>query len=216
MAKPDLSDYKEVAERIRDFRERHPEGCLQSEILDSPRDGFVVVKAYAYRKPDDPRPGTGLAWEPVPGKTPYTKDSELMNAETSAWGRAIIAVGASDAKQIASADELRNRREPEAAKAPEPKDVRVPMNEGQKNDMRRMLKEHKKLLPAEAVKSLDAALEKGCYYDYAERAIGKCIDILGNEGVEFFRGREGDIQSDDIAVGYRAGDASGAGDEVPF
>jgi hypothetical protein len=115
MAKPDLSDYKEVAERIRDFRERHPEGCLQSEILDSPRDGFVVVKAYAYRKPDDPRPGTGLAWEPVPGKTPYTKDSELMNAETSAWGRAIIAVGASDAKQIASADEVRNRRETEYA-----------------------------------------------------------------------------------------------------
>jgi hypothetical protein len=113
MAKPDLSDYKEVAERIQDFRVKHPEGCLQSEILDSPRDGFVVVKAYAYRTPDDPRPGTGLAWEPVPGKTPYTKDSELMNAETSAWGRAIIAVGASDAKQIASADEVRNRREPE-------------------------------------------------------------------------------------------------------
>ena len=115
MGKPDLSDYKEVAERIQDFRVKHPEGCLQSEILDSPRDGFVVVKAYAYRTPDDPRPGTGLAWEPVPGKTPYTKDSELMNAETSAWGRAIIAVGASDAKQIASADEVRNRREPEYA-----------------------------------------------------------------------------------------------------
>ena len=33
-----------------------------------------------------------------------------MNAETSAWGRALIAVGAADAKRhIASANEVRNR-----------------------------------------------------------------------------------------------------------
>jgi hypothetical protein len=118
MAKPDLSDYKEVSERIQDFRTAHPEGSLQSEILDSPFDGFVVVKGYAYRSPDDDRPGTGLAWEPVPGKTPYTKDSELQNAETSAWGRAIIAVGASDASKVASANEVRNRAEtPKASDA---------------------------------------------------------------------------------------------------
>jgi hypothetical protein len=29
------------------------------------------------------RPGIGMAWEPFPGRTPYTKASELMNAETS-------------------------------------------------------------------------------------------------------------------------------------
>lgn len=107
----DLSDYKEVSERIDDFREKHPEGTLQSEVIPSPFDSFVIVKAYAYRSPDDPRPGVGLAWEPVPGKTPYTKDSELMNAETSAWGRAIVAVGASDAKKVASANEVRNRQD---------------------------------------------------------------------------------------------------------
>jgi hypothetical protein len=116
--KPDLSGYKEVSERIQDFRKTHPEGSLQSEVVPSPVDGFVVVKGYAFRSPDDPRPGTGLAWEPVPGKTPYTKDSELQNAETSAWGRAIIAVGASDASKVASADEVRNRQEPERS-APE-------------------------------------------------------------------------------------------------
>jgi hypothetical protein len=71
------------------------------------------VKAYAYRTPDDQRPGTGLAWEPCPGKTPYTKDSELQNAETSAIGRAIIMVGASDAKKVASANEVRNRQAPD-------------------------------------------------------------------------------------------------------
>lgn len=109
--KPDLSNYVEVSERISHFREKYPNGSLQSEIVDSPVDGFVAVKAYAFRTPDDPAPGVGLAWEPVPGKTPYTKDSELMNAETSAWGRAIIAVGASDASRVASANEVRNRQE---------------------------------------------------------------------------------------------------------
>jgi hypothetical protein len=109
----DMGDYKEVAERIQDFRAMFPEGTLQSEVIPSPVDGFVLVKGYAYRHPDDARPGIGLAWEPVPGKTPYTRDSEIMNAETSAWGRAIIAVGASDAKRVASANEVRNRQAPD-------------------------------------------------------------------------------------------------------
>jgi hypothetical protein len=68
----------------------------------------VAYVAAAYRTPDDPRPGIGVAWELYPGTTPYTRDSELMNAETSAWGRAIVAVGI-PTKKIASADEVRNR-----------------------------------------------------------------------------------------------------------
>ena len=48
------------------------------------------------------------AFEPIPGKTSYTKDSEVMNAETSAWGRAIVALGF-ETKKIASADEVRAR-----------------------------------------------------------------------------------------------------------
>lgn len=106
----DLSNYVEVSERIVHFRDAYPDGTLQAEVV-SLTDSLVVVRAYAYRTADDPRPGTGLASEPLPGKTPYTKDSELMNAETSAWGRAIIAVGASDAKRgVASANEVRNRQ----------------------------------------------------------------------------------------------------------
>jgi hypothetical protein len=55
-----------------------------------------------------------------PGRTPYTKGSELQNAETSAWGRAIVAVGAADTKKgIASSEEVRNRRgEQESAPMP--------------------------------------------------------------------------------------------------
>ena len=53
----------------------------------------------------------GTAWEPIPGPTPYTKDSELMNAETAAWGRAIIAAGI-PSKKIASSQEVQARQEP--------------------------------------------------------------------------------------------------------
>ena len=103
-------DYIEVKDRIVQFRDMYPEGTLQADIV-AHTDTLIVVKAYAYRTPDDPRPGTGLASEPFPGKTNFTRDSELMNAETSAWGRALIAVGAADAKRgIASANEVRNRQ----------------------------------------------------------------------------------------------------------
>lgn len=115
-------DYVDVAERIREFREKHPEGSLQRVdwgVSESPGGAvFVYYTAAAYRTPDDPRPGIGTAWEPLPGRTPYTKDSELMNAETSAWGRAIIAAGAADAKRVASANEVANRRPPEANAKP--------------------------------------------------------------------------------------------------
>jgi hypothetical protein len=70
-----------------------------------------VFKAYAYRTADDPRPGVGHASEPIPGKTPYTKDSEWANGETSAWGRAIVAVLAADTRKgVASRDEVAARR----------------------------------------------------------------------------------------------------------
>ena len=123
----DLSDYVDVAQRIADFRETWPEGSLRPWNPAEPfrfmqaqgfnKDGsveqqsFIVVVAAAYRHGLDENPGIGMAWEVFPGRTPYTRGSELQNAETSAWGRAIIAVGASDSKRgIASRDEVRNRR----------------------------------------------------------------------------------------------------------
>ncbi len=116
----DLQGYVDVAERIRIFKEKYPNGSLQPLDHNKPYDvitvgerSFVVYVAAAYRTPDDQRPGVGMAWEPFPGKTPYTRDSELMNAETSAWGRAIIAALASDTQKIASAEEVRNRQTPQ-------------------------------------------------------------------------------------------------------
>lgn len=102
-----LDEYVDVSERIRQFAEKFPEGSLQSEIEFV--SGGVLCKAFAYRTAADERPGIGHAFEPIPGKTPYTRDSETMNAETSAWGRAIVALGF-ETKKIASANEVRARQ----------------------------------------------------------------------------------------------------------
>lgn len=106
-------DYVDVAQRIQDFYAFYPDGRLTSD--EEPRlfhvgdKTFMAYCAKAYRTPDDQLPGVGWAWEPVPGPTPFTRDSELQNAETSAWGRAIVALGF-ETKHIASANEVRNRQ----------------------------------------------------------------------------------------------------------
>lgn len=118
MAQQFASDYIDVATRLIEFRKAHPEGSLQPadpsqpfQVVEIGGKQRIVVVAAAYRTPDDPRPGIGMAYEEVPGKTPYTRDSELQNAETSAWGRAIVAALAADTKKgIASAEDVRNRQ----------------------------------------------------------------------------------------------------------
>lgn len=110
--RPSLDDYIDVAERIAAFTERYPEGTLQTLDWQVTRIGeqqFIVYRAAAYRNPDDVRPGHGIAWEPFPGTTPYTRNSELMNAETAAWGRAIVACGLAANRKIASRQEIRAR-----------------------------------------------------------------------------------------------------------
>lgn len=117
MAEFDLSGYNTVPERIAEFREKYPEGMLRPANPDEPfrmidvgDSVFVAYTAAAYRHPDDTSPGIGCAWEPVPGPTKFTRNSELQNAETAAWGRAIIAVGAADAKKgIATQTDVQNR-----------------------------------------------------------------------------------------------------------
>lgn len=102
--------YIDVATRIAEFYGKYPDGSLQ---MDDPQwvevDGqqLIWARAYAYRTPDDPRPGIGHAWELVPGRTPYTRGSELMNLETSCWGRCLAALGIGTKQGIATSDEIR-------------------------------------------------------------------------------------------------------------
>ena len=105
-------NYVDVHARIQEFYAKYPDGRLVTErweVVEVNGRSFVVTESLAYRTVDDPLPAKGLAWEPVPGGTPFTRDSELMNSETSSWGRAIVALGGFDTK-IASADEVRNRQ----------------------------------------------------------------------------------------------------------
>ena len=119
-AKP-LDGYVEVKDRIALFYKAHPEGRLATTDvrLTSEPDGIarVIVEAAAYRTADDPVPGKGWSWMTLPGSTNFTRGSELENTETSAWGRAIGALGIGIDKSIASANEVANK---EGQKSPTP------------------------------------------------------------------------------------------------
>ncbi|WP_113903496.1 MULTISPECIES: hypothetical protein [Brevibacterium] len=110
-------DYIDVSTRIVEFREKYPDGRLRQkdvQFIDFAGKSWVVFTAEAWRDADDPAPAHGTAWEPVPGPTQFTRDSELQNAETAAWGRAMVAALAVDTRKgIASSEEVRNRQKPE-------------------------------------------------------------------------------------------------------
>jgi hypothetical protein len=104
-----VDDYVDVAERLKLFTEKYPEGSLQQvrlDFIDFAGKSWVVYTAAAYRSPEDITPGHGTAWEPVPGTSSFKRDSEVMNAETSAWGRAISAVLGTSTKRIATKNEI--------------------------------------------------------------------------------------------------------------
>ena len=113
--------YVEVNVRIQKFYTKYPEGSLRSACtpftVEVDGKSFVVYGACTYRTPDDLATAEGWAWEPVPGPTSFTKGSELMNAETSAWGRAIAALGFEVKEGIASANEVRARQGVQSAQA---------------------------------------------------------------------------------------------------
>ena len=108
MSSFNLGDYVDVKERLALFYQQYPEGSIQFEFmgtLESNPDMIWGI-ATAYRTPDDVRPGVGTAAELAVGKTTYTRGSELMNLETSAWGRAIASLGIGLGKSVASRDEV--------------------------------------------------------------------------------------------------------------
>ena len=112
-----MDDYVDVAERIRVVKQMFPEAVFRPanplepfKIVEIAGATYIAYTAALYRDPFDTCPAIACAWEEVPGKTPYTKGSELMNAETSAWGRCAIALGI-PSKKIATLDEVKARQE---------------------------------------------------------------------------------------------------------
>jgi hypothetical protein len=170
-----LDDYIDVAQRIAEFRVKHPEGSLQPlnpehpfeirELAGTGKDGkevrgtFIIYIAAAYRSPDDQRPGVGCAYEVFPGRTPYTAGSELQNAETAAWGRAIVAALAADTRAgIASQQEVRNRQAERGQSAGDVFDQSAPVPPRQARQQK----------PAQAADDSDA--EAQAFADEADKA----------------------------------------------
>ena len=169
-------DYIDVATRIVEFRERHPKGSLQQVAIDFREvDGrwWVIYTAAAYRYPEDERPGIGTAWEPIPGRTPYTRDSEVQNAETAAWGRAIVAALAGDTKKgIASAEEVRNRRAEPTPQGPPPTFDELVLDVSQANSLDAL---------AAVARRAVAAHQAGHIHDQQEAAVRKAYEARKSE-----------------------------------
>ena len=112
-------DYVEVPERIAAWYSKFPKGRIVCKVLEN-SETRVTVKASAYRTddPNEPPAGVGHSSLGIPGKTPFTKDSELENAETSAAGRALVMAGI-PSKHVASGNEVRSKKD-DAGSRPAP------------------------------------------------------------------------------------------------
>jgi hypothetical protein len=114
-----LDGYLTVAERIAQLKAKYPDAVLRPFNPDEPfvikeigGTEYIVYTAACYKTPNDPMPAVAVAIEPCVAKSNFTRDSMVMNAETSAWGRCIMAALACDTTaKVASADEVRNRQD---------------------------------------------------------------------------------------------------------
>jgi hypothetical protein len=112
----DLSNYVDVPTRFAMALERWPELRIienRPEVITVGDKTFIAVTVQAWRTPEDPISCQATAWEPIPGLTPFTKNSEMMNASTSALGR-VLGFMMSFGPKMASAEEVRNRQETSA------------------------------------------------------------------------------------------------------
>ncbi len=96
-------EYKTVALRVQEFREAHPDWTLRTEIVSA--DDPVIMRAII-----EDETGRVLATghaEEKRGATQINRTSPLENAETSAIGRALAALGFGGS-EFATADEVAN------------------------------------------------------------------------------------------------------------
>jgi len=108
----DLSNYVDVPERFKQALIKWPELRVKEhrpEIVTIGDKIFISVTMQIWRTPDDLIPAQATCYEPFPGKTSFTRDSEQMNASTSCLGRC-LGLMMSFGPKMASAEEVRNRQ----------------------------------------------------------------------------------------------------------
>jgi hypothetical protein len=102
--------YITVAERIEAFYSNHPEGRINTFIIEHDVErGFILMRAEVYRKSDDAQPSsTGHAYE-IRNEGHVNKTSYIENCETGAVGRAIALLGFEVKRGIASKEEMQKQ-----------------------------------------------------------------------------------------------------------
>lgn len=110
----DLSEYVDVKTRLKQALALYPQLRIvehRPEITQVGDQLFIECSVTVSRDPDDPIPVTAYIFEPYPGKTTFTKNSEQANGATSVLGRALGYMGLGIDKSIASSNEVLGRQE---------------------------------------------------------------------------------------------------------
>ena len=106
-----LDGYVTVNERLKMALDKYPDLRVMELpflVQEINGDTFLWCAVAVYPTPEH-QPTNGSVLEPMPGLTPYTRNSELMVGYTSALGRALGYLGFGIDKGIASNDEVAAR-----------------------------------------------------------------------------------------------------------
>ena len=108
-----LGDYVDVPTRLAQALKQFPDLRIQETkpiIVTVDNQQYVEISCTVWKDANDLLPTVAYCWEPIPGKSPFTKGSEMMNASTSCLGRALGFLGMGIGKSIASRNEVQARQ----------------------------------------------------------------------------------------------------------
>ena len=127
-----LGDYVDVPTRLAEALKRWPDLRIQESkpvIVTVDNQQYVEISCTVWRDCTDLMPTVAYCWEPIPGKTPYTRGSEMMNASTSCLGRSLGMMGMHIGKSIASRNEVEARQPGPLAEVVPIKDFEQPFGD---------------------------------------------------------------------------------------